>query len=225
MVQITQDELVKAGVNPTDVCDGTFPLLCDTLVQKVVKKSSKAFVCCVQLSLPAKCPPKPCYWEDTFKQFTKRRRNRQAAGVEVTCADGDYLFPSHMVLANAPACEESYFVLDPGIEVPSDDAGSAAVVEEEHGPGRKKLITLEKAAVDSLCRRAWDGEDIAEQLDTLTGVSIVAVAKRVGLNVSSEGSSRADSLTYLKKELTRSDLGNQLVSPDPSLTFSPQLTG
>ena len=115
--------------------------------------------------------------------------------------------------------------MDPGIEVPSDDADSAPVVEEEHGPGKKKLITLEKVAVDALCRRAWDGEDIAQQLDTLTGVSIVAVAKKLGLPVSSKGSTRADRLTYLKKELARSDMGNQLVSPEPSLTFSTQLKG
>jgi hypothetical protein len=224
MVLITQDDLVKAGVKPTDVCDGTFPPLCDTLAQKTVKKGSKVFVCCGQLSLPAKSPPKPCYWEATFKHFRKRQKNGQC-GVEVTCVDGDYPFPSHMVLANPPACEETYFILDASVEVPSDDADPAPMVEEEQGSNKKKLITLEKAAVDALCRRAWDGEDIAQQLDTLTGVSIVAVAKKLGLPVSSKGSTRADRLCYLKKELARSDLGNQLVSPEPSLTFSPQLAG
>ena len=99
------------------------------------------------------------------------------------------------------------------------------MVKEEHGPGKKKLITLEKAAVDALCKRAWDGEDIAQQLDTLTGVSIVAVAKKLGLPISSKGSTSADRLTYLKKELARSELCNQLLSPEPSLTFSLQLTG
>ena len=46
-------------------------------------------------------------------------------------------------------------------------------------------------------------EDIAQQLETLTGVSIVAVAKKLGLPVSSKCSTRADRLTYLKKELAR----------------------
>ena len=74
MVHITQDDLVKAGVKPTDVCDGTFPPLCDTLAQNVVKKGSRVLVCCGQLSLPAKSPPKPCYWEATFKKFNKDGR-------------------------------------------------------------------------------------------------------------------------------------------------------
>ena len=107
MVHIPQDDLFKTDVKLTDVCDGTYPPLCATLALTVVEKGSKFDVCCGQLSLPEKSPPKPCYWEATFKHFSKRRRTGQAAGVELTGADGDYLFPSHMVLANAPACEES----------------------------------------------------------------------------------------------------------------------
>ena len=180
--------MAEQGLKPTDLLDGTLPPLSHTIAQNCVKKGAQVLVVCGQLSLPKGAKPRPCYWEANFNRYTKGKNHR---GAEV-CFPGTseiYVVAPHLVvlLEHKPADPQAFFILAPDVEVHSD-------YETQEADLKSKSYTLEPEGIETLVKKAWEGEDISAHLVSLTAVSLLALARRLGLPISGKGKRRQDYL-------------------------------
>ena len=220
MVFLSATQVAEQGLKPTDLLDGTLPPLSHTIAQNCVKKGAQVLVVCGQLSLPKGATPRPCYWEANFNRYTKGKKHR---GAEV-CFPGTgeiYVVAPHLVVLHEhkPADPQAFFILAPDVEVHSD-----YVTQEEDL--KSKSHTLEPEGIETLVKKAWEGEDISAHLVSLAAVSLLALARRLGLPISGKGKRRQDYLDTLTKTLEKANLSERFFSPEPEFTYNPvQLPG
>lgn len=220
MVFLSATQVAEQGLKPTDLLDGTLPPLSHTIAQNCVKKGAQVLVVCGQLSLPKGATPRPCYWEANFNRYTKGKKHR---GAEV-CFPGTgeiYVVAPHLVVLHEhkPADPQAFFILAPDVEVHSDYVTQEADL-------KSKSHTLEPEGIETLVKKAWEGEDISAHLVSLTAVSLLALARRLGLPISGKGKRRQDYLDTLTKTLEKANLSERFFSPEPEFTYTPvQLPG
>lgn len=215
MVFLSATQVAEQGLKPTDLLDGTLPPLSQTIAQNCVKKGAEVLVVCGQLSLPKGTTPRPCYWEANFNRYTKGKKHR---GAEVCFPDTGkpYVVAPHLVLLaeHKPADPQAFFILAPDVEVHSD------YVTQEEDP-KSKSHTLEPEGIDKLVQKVWEGEDISAHLVPLTAVSLLALARKLGLPISGKGKRRQDYLDTLTKTLEKANLSERFFSPEPEFTYNP----
>ena len=181
---------------------------------------AEVLVVCGQLSLPKGARPRPCYWEANFNRYTKGKKHR---GAEV-CFHGTgkiHVVAPHLVVLHEhkPADPQAFFILAPDVEVHSD-----SVTHEADTMSRSH--TLEPEGIETLVKTAWEGEDISAHIVCLTAVSLLALARTLGLPVSGKGKRRQDYLETLTKTLEKANLSERLFSPEQEFTYTPvQLPG
>ena len=220
MVFLSATQVAEQGLKPTDLLDGTLPPLSHTIAQHCLQRGAEVLVVCGQLSLHNGARPRPCYWDVNFTRCTKGKNHR---GAEV-CFPGSgeiYVVAPHLVVLHEhkPGDPQAFFILAPNVEVHSD------YVPQEADP-KSKSHTLEPEGIETLVKKAWEGEDISAHLVSLTAVSLLALARRLGLPISGKGKRRQDYLDTLTKTLEKANLSERFFSPEPEFTYTPvQLPG
>ena len=71
---------------------------------------------------------------------------------------------------------------------------------------KSKSHTLEPEGIERLVKKVWEGEDISAHLVSLTAVSLLTLARRLGVPISGRGKRRQDYLDTLTKTLDKANL-------------------